>query len=235
MNKTIRGILFDKDGTLLDYQKSWSGVNEEVANFAAAGNLTLKRELLIEGGMNPDTKITQAGSLLAAGNTKEICKQWVKSGSPIPLERLIDEIDRIFLNAAKNSIPVDDLETTISNFHEKNYILGVASSDSEAGVEAFLNTHTLRNKFSFIAGYDSGYGHKPSAGMLLGFCNTMNLLPQEVAVIGDNTHDLEMARAGKAGLSIGVLTGTSNKEDLSSLSDFVLDSISKLRTLTALS
>jgi len=63
----------------------------------------------------------------------------------------------------------------------------------------------------------------------------MNLLPQEVAVIGDNTHDLKMARTGRAGLSIGVLTGTGKKEDLSSLSDFVLDSISELKTLTVLS
>ncbi len=33
----IAGILFDKDGTLLDYVKSWVPVNYELARIAAQG------------------------------------------------------------------------------------------------------------------------------------------------------------------------------------------------------
>ena len=48
---TISGILFDKDGTLLDYAKSWVPVNYELARIAAAGDEALARKLLVAGGM----------------------------------------------------------------------------------------------------------------------------------------------------------------------------------------
>src|SRR5690606_4242416 len=44
---TISGILFDKDGTLLDYAKSWVPVNYELARIAAAGDEALARKLLV--------------------------------------------------------------------------------------------------------------------------------------------------------------------------------------------
>ncbi|RVQ15000.1 HAD family hydrolase, partial [Sinorhizobium meliloti] len=52
--KPIAGILFDKDGTLLDYVKSWVPVNYELARIAAKGNESLARVLLQAGGMDPD-------------------------------------------------------------------------------------------------------------------------------------------------------------------------------------
>ena len=53
----------------------------------------------------------------------------------------------------------------------------------------------------------------------------------EVAVVGDNLHDLEMGRAAQAGLVVGVLTGNGEAGDLSAKADFVLDSISDLESL----
>jgi phosphoglycolate phosphatase len=50
----------------------------------------------------------------------------------------------------------------------------------------------------------------------------------EVAVVGDNPHDLEMARSAGAALAIGVLSGNSTLEDFGSLPDAVLNSIAEL-------
>ena len=76
---TISGILFDKDGTLLDYAKSWIPVNYELARIAAAGDADLSRKLLIAGGMDPDTGHVTPDSLLAAGNTVESTQQSVET------------------------------------------------------------------------------------------------------------------------------------------------------------
>ena len=50
----------------------------------------------------------------------------------------------------------------------------------------------------------------------------------EIAVIGDNSHDLEMARSGGAGLAIGVLSGNGTREALEPLADVILASVADL-------
>jgi phosphoglycolate phosphatase len=47
-------------------------------------------------------------------------------------------------------------------------------------------------------------------------------------MVGDNRHDLQMARAGGVGLAVAVLSGTGTLESLSPLADIVLDSIADL-------
>jgi phosphoglycolate phosphatase len=50
----------------------------------------------------------------------------------------------------------------------------------------------------------------------------------QIAVAGDNTHDLEMAENAGAGLKIGVLSGTGTAADLSPLADLILESCADL-------
>ncbi|MCH7793725.1 MAG: hypothetical protein IH900_01095, partial [Proteobacteria bacterium] len=49
----IRGILFDKDGTLLDYAATWMTANRVAALAAAGGDRALSERLLIAGGYDP--------------------------------------------------------------------------------------------------------------------------------------------------------------------------------------
>ena len=67
--------------------------------------------------------------------------------------------------------------------------------------------------------------------MVFGFCARTGLEPAEVAVVGDNRHDLEMGQRAGAGLVIGVLTGTGDHADLTERADHVLDSVRDLEAL----
>jgi phosphoglycolate phosphatase len=57
------------------------------------------------------------------------------------------------------------------------------------------------------------------------------LAPYEIAMVGDNLHDLETAHAAGAGLAVGVLSGNSPREALESHADVVLDSVAGLPEL----
>jgi phosphoglycolate phosphatase len=52
-----------------------------------------------------------------------------------------------------------------------------------------------------------------------------------VAVVGDNLHDLIMARAAGAGLAIGVLTGNGSRDELGAYADHIIASIEELPRL----
>jgi phosphoglycolate phosphatase len=97
------------------------------------------------------------------------------------------------------------------------YLLGIASSDSEGGIRRTVEVLGLVRHISFIAGYDSGHGPKPEPGMLLGFARHLGIAPSEIMMVGDNRHDMEMARAAGAGAAIGVLSGTGTPEAIGEL------------------
>ena len=51
----ISALLFDKDGTIIDYWLTWVPINREVALFAAGGDDELAVELLRDGGYDSAT------------------------------------------------------------------------------------------------------------------------------------------------------------------------------------
>ena len=223
-----RGILFDKDGTLFDYAKSWSAINLDAARLASADDPDLSARLLACGGADPQTGLAVADSLLAAGNAAEIAAAWVEQGSPFEVAELTRLLDQLFCDAVSRMVPVTDLSVLFARLKARGVFVGIASSDSERAITDTLTHFGLAELVDFIAGYDSGFGHKPAPGMLIGFCAACRIVPQEVAMVGDNLHDMEMGRRGGAGWRIGVLTGTGTPQSLADASDLVLASIEEL-------
>lgn len=227
----IKAVLFDKDGTLLKYNETWAPTNMKAARLAAKGDEMIALHLLVSAGFDPISGAVQAGSLLGAGNTEEIAEMWSQNGAPFLKTELISMLDSEFSKAMHNAVPVNGLVQIINQLHQRGYQLGVASSDSENAIRVFLNQMGLATHFSFVSGYDSGFGHKPDTGMFDAFCKNVKFNPEQVAMIGDNPQDLLMAKTGKAGMSIGVLSGNGTHADLSPLADMVLNDISQLANI----
>jgi phosphoglycolate phosphatase len=227
----IKGILFDKDGTLLDYDESWLPVNRELARIASQGDAVLADQLLAACGMDPVSGHIVPDSLLAAGNTRQIAEGLVAAGSKVEVVELTIKLDALFSNATEFSVPVTDLAAFFGRLHRRGFKLGIASSDNERSIRQTAQRFGFAQFVDYIAGYDSGFGSKPEAGMVLGFCKATGLKPAEVAVVGDNNHDLHMGHNAEAGLKVAVLTGTGSRESLAAASDYCLNDITELEGL----
>ncbi|MEW5421962.1 HAD family hydrolase [Amorphus sp. 3PC139-8] len=227
----LKGVLFDKDGTLIDYARTWVPINIRAAEHAASGDADLQARLLTLGGHDPETHTVAGGSLLAAAHTGEIAEAWVEAGAPHEHATLVDALDAIFTEGAKGSVAVTDLSALFRRLMERGLAVGVATSDSAAGARATLKSVGLDGHTFFVAGYDSGHGGKPQPGMVHAFCRANDLKPSEVAVVGDNLHDIRMGRAAGCALCIGVLTGTASQEELAAEADHVIGGIDQLEAL----
>lgn len=227
----IAGILFDKDGTLLDYARSWVPVNYEIARIAARDDADLAAALLRATGMDPDTGVVTPDSLLAAGNTAEIAEGMVGAGAAWTRAALTVALDDLFSRSAAFAVPVTDLSALFSALRARGYKLGVASSDNEASIRRTAERFGFDDCLDYVAGYDSGYGVKPEPGMVHGFCAATGLIPDEVVVVGDNNHDMHMGRNAGVGLTVAVLTGTGSRQSLASASDHCLADITELAAL----
>ena len=229
----ITAILFDKDGTLIDFDKSWSSTNRKAALLAADGDARLADILLSECGMDPVTGKTRGDSMFAAANADEIAAHMVTHGSPIEAETLARLLDQAFVEGADSPWPICDLDELMRTLIAAGLPIGIASSDGEASIRRTVEVLGLSSHVGFIAGYDSGHGPKPQPGMLNAFAAHLGLSPAEIAMVGDNRHDMEMARAAGAGAAIGVLSGTGTQQTLSELADVLIGSVADLPGLIA--
>jgi phosphoglycolate phosphatase len=225
----IRGILFDKDGTILDYARTWVPINREAALHAASGDEALAAELLRAHGQDPDTGAVVGGSLLAAGSIAEIADAFAAHLGERTPANLTPDLDRVFTEGgAKHAVLIPGVERTLATLKRRGLRIGVATNDSIGGLKASLQRTGILDLFEFAAGFDSGHGTKPDPGMALAFCKAVGLEPCEIAVVGDAAHDLAMGRAAQAGLTVGVLSGTGTAGQLQPLADLMIDSINDL-------
>jgi phosphoglycolate phosphatase len=225
----MRGLLFDKDGTLLDFGASWSVAYRDLCLELSAGDQSAASAMLAAGGMDLETGSCRSGSVLAVGNTIDIARFWFPLLSEQDLKMLIARIDQTFFeNSLRYSMVLPGVKEALSELAASGYAMGVATSDGTASSRAALAKLGLEPYLPHVFGYDSVPRPKPAPDMVHAFAAAISTEPKEVAVIGDNAHDLEMARSAGAGAAIGVLSGNSTHADLADLADVVLEGIREL-------
>ncbi|MEM7425739.1 MAG: HAD family hydrolase [Pseudomonadota bacterium] len=226
---TIKGVLFDKDGTLIDFDKTWNQVSREMALHVAEGDEAEALRLLKLVGYDENEERFGSGSIWAAGNNYDLADAWFpeldKNGRRSK-SRWFDEF--VASVSPKASVPLTDLHAVLGRLRDLRLVLGIATNDVRASAVGFCEAAGLQAFFALIVGYDSVKNPKPRGDMVHAFCAHTQLSPSEVAVVGDNTHDLEMAADGGAGLKVAVMTGTGTREDLNPLADIVLEGIDDL-------
>lgn len=228
-----KGVLFDKDGTLIDFHDTWMPTyRQAVAMVAdAAGRPGIEARLLEVGGYDAETNRCSPSSPLAAGTTPQIAALWARETGMDP-SWLKNELEKLFnLDAPDLAKPVEDLHAVLQRLEARGLTLGVATMDSRVSADATLSRLGINRHFRFICGYDSGHGHKPERGMVDAFCAHAGLRHEEVVLVGDTPHDLEMGRAASVGKVVGVLTGSSTAGQLDGLCDAVIPGIGDLEKL----
>ena len=225
----MRGLLFDKDGTLLDFEASWSGVYRDLCLDLAEGDATLAQSMLVAGGFDPVTKRFRSGGALSAGNTVDIVRTWYTNLSEVEERAMVERIDAVFhANGITCSVPVPGLTSTLAALQTAGYAMGVATSDGTAAARAAIEALGLGQYLPHIFGYDSVPRPKPAPDIVHAFSGVTGVPAGEIVVIGDNPHDMEMARNAGAGAAVGVLTGNSTRDDFATIADAVLESVCDL-------
>jgi phosphoglycolate phosphatase len=218
----IRAILFDKDGTLVDFQRSFGPAVQEVMQHLADGDRSAYDRLVaasrfVEAGQRflPD-------SPLIAEPTSVYGALWAKALARPASAEFFVEIDRLLCDATTRHLAaIGDPKALLNVLAARGYRLGMLTNDAEITARAHIRRLGLDEVLEFVAGYDSGFGAKPDPGPVLAFAKAVGVPASEVAVVGDSVHDLAAARAAGA-VAIGVLTGPAPSAVLAPYADAVL-------------
>jgi len=232
MTGRIKGLLFDKDGVIIDFERTWGPALMALAERLASGDAGLRAELLARSGLDTETGTFRSGSVWAAGNAHDLAAVWLDLTPYETSDQLVGDLDRHCAAWPQTGIiEAATLRQLMLDLRSAGYFIGLATNDSELSARRALDALAVDDLFECVLGYDSVARSKPAPDPVLRFCDVCGLVPGEVAMIGDNSHDMEMAQAARTGLAIAVLSGNSRHGDIAHLADRVIDDIAALPAL----
>ena len=201
----VKGIIFDKDGTLFDFAATWEAWAQAFLLRACNGDRTRATQAGAVIGFDLQTRSFSRDSIVIAGTAGEVATalapHFPDMTKPALLAMLNEEAEKA---PQAEAVPLTPLLTAL---RDRGLKLGVATNDAQAPALAHL----------------TGAG----VASLLAFCAATGLEPQAVVMVGDSTHDLHAGRA--AGMrTVAVLTGLAMAETLAPLADVVLADIGHL-------
>jgi phosphoglycolate phosphatase len=90
----------------------------------------------------------------------------------------------------------------LDELHDRGFMLAVATGKTRAGLARALARHGIADHFAASRCADEGFP-KPHPDMLLALMDRLGVGPAKTLMIGDTTHDLELARnAGVSALAV---------------------------------
>ncbi|MBM9593130.1 HAD family hydrolase [Roseitranquillus sediminis] len=221
----VRGVIFDKDGTLFDLQATWAPCAERLATELSGNDATLEHRLRTVLGYDAATRRLVPDSIMIA-ETPDRVRDALLAALPAGADRrglrtLIDDVA-----ARTEQVPTVPLLPLLDELVGRGLLLACVTNDAEDTARLHLQQAGVETRFQAIVGFDSGHGAKPDAAPLLATAARLGLRPHEVVVVGDSVYDM---RAGHASgmRCLGVRTG-GEEAPLYDLAATVLDDVGGL-------
>lgn len=230
-------VIFDKDGTLIDFDSMWAGWMVGVADALERHlRMPLRDELYVALGFDAEGGHAVAGGPLAAAPMAELRALTVDAvRSIVGVDTAAAEEAVAFAWVPPDPValaaPLTDLPALFGALHARGVRVAVATSDDRAPTMATLEALRAIELVDAHACADDGIPVKPAPGMVLALCAELGVAASHAAVVGDAPADLSMARAAGAGLVVGVLSGVGSEADLGPLADVLLPSVATLAEL----
>ena len=224
MHRVIEAVLFDKDGTLMDFQQSWGPWAKAMIE-GLARDAVHAEEIGAALGVDLAAARFEAHSFVIACTPEEIVAE---------LKRLVPEKSEAAPYtaltpdaAAFAPVAVPGMVDACVTMVAQGLQLGLVTNDFEEMGHLHLSQMGLSNHFGPVIGYDSGHGGKPAPDGCLAAAAQMGVPAQSCMMVGDSRHDLDAGRAAGM-MTVAVLTGVATAEELRPHADVLLSSAAQI-------
>lgn len=221
----IRAILFDKDGTLLQFTEGWV---DSIVGFLEDKILDdkKKRKLFKEIGIREDGGVEE-NSILSSETAMDLAiifSEYLDEN----LNEIYRELDDHLLNYLKKNNKfireTCDLRSLFEALRDRGILIGIFTSDNYRQAKYSMDYLGLDSFIDFYAAADI-YKKKPNKESLEVFKKKYSLEDQEIIIVGDSRVDMVF---GEDTVKVGVLCGTGSREMLAKYTDNIIDDPSQV-------
>jgi len=213
----VDALLFDKDGTLLNFGDLWLGwlsallrqindrlePNQHVSPHAIAGALGVSADFQQWDPTGPLTigSMDDIVSIVSLHLYQQADQPWNDASRLVrdSMTRLDAESD-----PAQRVTAVAGLTEFLAQAHEQGVLMAVVTSDDTASAHDHLRRLEIDRYFQVVIGHDRVERGKPYPDMALAACDTLGVAPHRTLLFGDSNGDMKMAREARLVAGVGL-------------------------------
>lgn len=239
-----KGILFDKDGTLLNLLATW-GTWAELVVRGLEENLTIMgADFIGEKNRVLGTQFDATGKLLdydpvgpltmATEEETYGILAWQLYAAGVPWNEAltcVKNINREAMNEMRRrhtAQPLPGLLSFLQQCADVSLKLGVVTSDGSNTTKEHLEWLGIDHYFGTIVTRDRVANGKPAPEMAEKACYELGITPEETVIIGDSNVDMQLGKGAGLRLAIGISANADNQLHLID-ADIIISDFNALR------
>ena len=232
-----RALLFDKDGTLVNFRLLWlSWCREVIGALGEDYRADVVEKSLAAWGVDLALGQIDPAGYLAVGTTAELrdslTARLAENGYSADKTgpEVAEAVKQAYRSVEDKKLvqPIAGVAKAVELLHRRGYRLAVVTTDDTDKAADHLWSMGLESCFEVVIGGDRVARSKPAPDLALEACRLLGVQPAEAAVIGDTLADVQMARAAGAACAVGVASGVTPAAELAAEADIVLESAASM-------
>jgi len=200
---TIKAVIFDLDGTIVDFNIDFKAARAEVIYFLTKQGLSSS---LFSVNESVFVMLKKAEKRMKEKGREE--QEFVKLK-----ENVISVVEHYEAKAARETNLIPDILETFKTLKRMKLKIALFTANGEKSTNYILRRFRLMRFFDAIITRESVLAVKPDPAHLEAALEALKVSSEETIVVGDSIRDMECARQLKV-LAVGVATGFSSVEEL---------------------
>lgn len=235
-------MIFDRDGTLIDLYHYWAQMivkrAEEICNDFNLG-AEHQKKLTYEMGVDEKNKRLRPEGPVGIKKREMVMQAAIDYLHSIGIAGSYDACVEAFKRVDKWSEPnlrdlikpLDGLYELFGALVEHSCRIAIATTDKTERAKLSMNFLNLSEKVDFVIGADGVENPKPASDMIDLTLEKLKLDKSDAVMVGDAETDIRMGINAGVKACIAVCSGITPREQLTQLTNYVVEDISNIEVL----